>query len=500
MIAAMESGKTSVLRTPSALRSGLLTGLAQVVLALAAAGAGALLAQKFGRSAETDGFLAAYGVYLVLVLAAQAFRMVVVPDLTRAAAEGRLGGESRAYALAFLTLAVPVSVLVAVFSHPLGDLITGSLPPRSAQIASRALVVLVPAAFGQLLAALAASALAAIDSYGTAAAGFACGGLSGLVVFAVLANGHGIISLAWGLTVNAAVALSVPVVVLLRRRALGGRLPQRLDVGPRLWRLLEGAAVPIALQGCYLLALRFSAQLGIGRVTSFSYAYLAASTLVGATAFSLGVISSAPLTRRGLDRVAAGRHVVHAGWVSLSIVGAAAGVFALVGGRIVGFVLGDQYRGEVGRQLGQLVVYLSPWMVAWVGFAVTFPLVFVAGRRKTLVPLALLGFGACIPLGLGLRAAWGLSGIAIAIGLATLVISLGLMAALSTETLAIAALGLGRLALAVGAASALAFGTLSLALSPVPAAALGILVYALLIVSMRSLGLSEAWAYVRGLH
>ena len=87
----MALANRNILRTPSALRSGALTGLAQVVLALAAAGAGALLAQKFGRNAETDGFLGAYGVYLVLVLAAQAFRMVVVPDLTRAAAEGRLG-------------------------------------------------------------------------------------------------------------------------------------------------------------------------------------------------------------------------------------------------------------------------------------------------------------------------------------------------------------------------------------------------------------------------
>src|SRR5881227_1474838 len=110
----------NILRTPSALRSGALTGLAQVVLALAAAGAGALLAQKFGRSAETDGFLAAYGVYLVLVLAAQAFRMVVVPDLTRAAAEGRLGSEFRAYALAFLAVAVPATILASVFSHFLG--------------------------------------------------------------------------------------------------------------------------------------------------------------------------------------------------------------------------------------------------------------------------------------------------------------------------------------------------------------------------------------------
>src|SRR3954452_24295661 len=85
------------LRTHSAVRSGALTGLAQIVIALAAAGAGALLAQKFGRTAETDGFLAAYGVYLVLVLAAQAFRMVVVPDLTRAASTASLGGGRRTY-------------------------------------------------------------------------------------------------------------------------------------------------------------------------------------------------------------------------------------------------------------------------------------------------------------------------------------------------------------------------------------------------------------------
>jgi hypothetical protein len=496
----MALANRNILRTPSALRSGALTGLAQVVLALSAAGAGALLAHKFGRNAETDGFLGAYGVYLVLVLAAQAFRMVVVPDLTRAAAEGRLGGESRAYAVAFLTLAVPVCVLVAVFSRPLGDLITGNLPPSSAHIAGRALAVLVPAAFVQLLAALAASALAAIDSYGTAAAGYALGGIAGLVVFAVLADGHGIVALAWGLAVNAGVALAVPLAALLRKHALGGPRAQQMDVFPRLWHLLQGASVPLALQGCYLLALRFAAHLGVGSVTSFSYAYLAASTLVGATAFSLGLISSAPLTRRGFDPEEGGRHVVHAAWVSLALVGAAAGVFALVGGRIVGFVLGSAYSGRVGRQLGHLVVYLSPWMVAWVAFAVTFPLVFVAGRRKTLVPLAVLGFLVCIPLGLGLRAAWGLPGIAIAIGLATLVIALGLMAAVSTRALNIAAVGVARVALAVAAASTLAFGGLSLALPAIPAALLGVVVYALVIFSIRSFGLTDAWTYVRGLH
>jgi len=485
---------------PSALRSGVLTGLAQVVLALAAAGAAALLAQKFGRSAETDGFLAAYGVYLLLVLAAQAFRMVVVPDLTRAAADGRLAGESLAYARAFLALAVPVSILVAIFSGPLGDLITGTLPHQAAHISGRALAILVPAAFVQLLAALAASTLAAVDSYGTAAAGFACGGITGLIVFAALADPAGIIGLAIGLAANAAIALTVPLVVLWRRGVFHGPRAADPAVLSRLGNLFQGAAVPLALQGCYLLALRFASKLGVGSVTSFSYAYLAASTLVTATAFSLGIISSAPLTRRGVDPRAAGAHVVHAGWVSLSLVGAAAGVFALVGGRIVQFVLGDAYRGQVGRQLGDLVAYLSPWMVAWVGFAVTFPLVFVGVKRASLVPLGVVAFLLCIPLGLGLRSLWGLPGLAVAIGISTFVIALGLMAIIGRDALAIAALGLARLGLIVGAASALAFGGLSLAFNPIPAAVLGLAVYAVMIYAVRSQGLTDAWAYVRGLH
>src|ERR671931_1229096 len=107
-VPADEQVKGSPARGRSAVRSGAFTGLSYVTLSLAAALAGAFLAHKFGRNLQTDGFLAAYGVYLVLVLGAQAFRMVVVPDLTRAEAEGRLAEEYRAYAVAFLIVAAPV--------------------------------------------------------------------------------------------------------------------------------------------------------------------------------------------------------------------------------------------------------------------------------------------------------------------------------------------------------------------------------------------------------
>src|SRR5947209_17725079 len=119
-----EAPKTSPFRGQSAIRSGLLTGFSYLAVAGAGAGAGVYLAHKFGRNDRTDGFLAAYGVYLVLVLGAQAFRMVVVPDLTRASADRRLGTEFTEYALAFLILGIPVSAIVIAFPEFFGSPIT----------------------------------------------------------------------------------------------------------------------------------------------------------------------------------------------------------------------------------------------------------------------------------------------------------------------------------------------------------------------------------------
>src|SRR5262249_54814870 len=206
-----------------------------------------------------------------------------------------------------------------------------------------------------------------------------------------------------------------------------------LKVGHRLWRLTYGAAVPLAVQGLYVIALRFAAGTGEGSVTSLSYAYLLAGTFTSATAFSLALISTAPLTRRGVDAESAAEHIVHSAWVSLALVGAGAGLVALVGGRVVTAVLGDAYAGDVGDELGRLVVYLSPWMIASAAFSITYPLLFVMGRTKLLVPLALGGIALDIPISIAGRSWWGLTGVTVALGVSTLLLVLGLMAALSPQ-------------------------------------------------------------------
>src|SRR5215471_11338008 len=81
-------GNPSIRR--SAVGSGLVTGLSIAAVSASAAGAGAILSRKFGHGVKTDGFFAAYSVYLALVLVANALRVVLLPRLARAEGDRRL--------------------------------------------------------------------------------------------------------------------------------------------------------------------------------------------------------------------------------------------------------------------------------------------------------------------------------------------------------------------------------------------------------------------------
>src|ERR671933_2433780 len=242
----------------SAVRSGVATGLSSLAVAGSAAGAGVLLAHFFGRDERTDGLFVAYGVYLVLSIAAQSFRTVVLPQLTREAVS--LGGETVAYLLALGGAGVVAVGVTVALAGPLGRALTAH--EASAHVASRALPWLVAAGFLQLVAALAASALAAPDSYEVAALAYSIGAVVALVLFAAL-HSHGEVSLAWALTANGAVTAAIPLGalgrmgVLSRMRVRGGSLG-------RLGRLATGAAAPIALQAMFVVALRFAAGVGGG--------------------------------------------------------------------------------------------------------------------------------------------------------------------------------------------------------------------------------------------
>src|SRR6266576_1095967 len=95
----------------SAVGSGVLTGISIAAVSGSAAVAGAILSRKFGHGVKTDGFFAAYAVYVALVLVANALRVVVLPSFARARSAGRLGAEVGTWAAA---LALPIVPAVVV--------------------------------------------------------------------------------------------------------------------------------------------------------------------------------------------------------------------------------------------------------------------------------------------------------------------------------------------------------------------------------------------------
>lgn len=493
-------------RTASAglgsLATGAVTALAIAVQTGLAAVVGVIIARELGRTAETDGFFAAYGVFIVLALAANALRVTLLPRLARARDSRRLSAETAAYALAIAVVATPLLVAGIAAARAIGDLLTGSGPDEAIDAAAAALPWMILAGIGQFTAGLLASALAALDDYVVAAVGYVTGSVVGLVLILVRVDEDGTTAVAWGMALNAAIATLVPA-VWLARRARSEAMPARAirgDVsgtGRRLLELLSGAALPLALQAVYLVCLPLAAREGVGAVTSFGYAYLLAAGVVGVTASSLGLVTSVPLTRAGLDPARVARHVDASSWLALVVVAATAGVFAVAGQEIVEGVLGPSYGEDVGSEIGQLVVALAPFMVVSVALSVTFPLLFVAQRAGRLPLVALVVLAAHVPLAIVGQVVAGLWGLAIALAVST-----GLALALMLVMLDALRATLGDLFTAtvvVGATAAAIFALGAVLLDPAAAASLALVAYVAVVLAVRPRGLVRSWDYLRAL-
>ena len=484
------------------LTSAALTAASTLVVSAFAAIVGVIIAREFGRTDETDGFFAAYGVFIVIALAAQSIRIAVLPALARARDERRLAGNIAGFATALVVVAVPLVLVVELAADQIAGLLTGDGSDIAQEACANGLRWMVPAAVAHLFAGLAASSLAALDDYATAALGYAAGSAAGLVLILTLVDSEGLVAVGWGMALNGVVALLVPAVVLAwraRRSSMPATAvrPAGLPLASRLGVFAAAAALPIALQLLYVVCLPFAARLGAGAVTSFGYAYLAAATLVSVTAFSIGLVSSVPLTRIGLGPGVSARHVGSAAWVALAVIGAAVGAFALAGGGIVEGVLGDAYGGDVGQEVARLVVVLSPWMIASVGVNVAFPLAFVAERLR---PLPWIGAAALV---LQVLLAWAfaglldLDGLAIALTLSTFLVLLALLKEL--DALFDGVRGVAVAAATIAVFTVVAFLPAGLVLGSVPGAMVGLAAYVALMALVRPRGLRASWAYLRAL-
>jgi hypothetical protein len=467
-----------------------------------AAVVGVIIARELGRSGETDGFFAAYGVFLVLAIAATAARVVLLPPLARARVEGRLMGETIAFALALTLVSAPLLGIALVGADGIASVLTGFDEGTARATAAAALPWLVAAALAQLYAGLAASALAALDDYRTAALGYGVGSVLGLVYIVSRIEEDGIDAVVRGVAINGFIAVAVPSLALVvrARRRSPRPLVTRAGLGrpgARLRAVLAGVAFPLGLQGAYLICLPFAADEGVGAVTSLGYAYIAGSAVITVTSSALALVTSVPLARSGLDPVRVARHVESSAWIGFIAVAVTTGVVALVGPQLAEAVLGGSYGDAVGRELGRLIVALAPWMLVTVGVVASFPLAFVVGGGSGLPRVAAAVVVTQVPLAWLGDAIAGVYGLTVALAISTgvgLVLVLRILGAVR-----LALVGLTAAALVVSTLAVVSFVPPGLLLRPGVAALCGTGLFVAALAVTRPAGLRSGWSYLRAL-
>ena len=243
-------------RRPNSLVTSAVTGGALAMQILLSIVVGFVVGRVLGRSDETDGFFAAYAVFMVLSLAANAARLVVLPAFAGARAAGRLAHELMTSFAALAVLLVPATVVVLLAREPLATLLTGGGSAISVDTAADNLVWLAVAGLGQVVAGMLASALAAFDEYVVPAVGYLIASAAGLTLIVLTIHDARTLAIGHGLTLSACLAILVPGVWLVRQVArsphpVGWRAsrPRWAHVLARLKALVTGSTLPVRVPG-----------------------------------------------------------------------------------------------------------------------------------------------------------------------------------------------------------------------------------------------------------
>ena len=278
----VSAARSSVVVAASFLLSNLLGG----VLAL-------LIALIVGEGPETDGFLAAYSVYLTLILFGSTLRIALVPLLGSISVEADFRRTAQDRLTRLLTVAALAVVGVIVSSPLLGRAIVPNASHDAQTTASVSLALLAVGAYCQIWAAALSAVAGAVRRFTVSALLYVASAVVSVVLGGALMATIGIFGAAIGVVLSAGVLLGGHLAYLHRFGFVAlpawSRLRERVS-----WTLtltaLAGAAIPFALQIDLTISLA-AVSSDTGAVTAYTYAYFLTVVATGVTASSLNLVT-----------------------------------------------------------------------------------------------------------------------------------------------------------------------------------------------------------------
>ena len=343
-------------------RQTILVALGQGSVMLAGGVLAILIAQLFGKNADTDAFFAAYGCYTVGLTFGGTFRFTAIPRLV-ADQDGRTSTRMLgAVGLMTGALLLPMVVLAA----PLGSVLVAKDPNA---VAPEALRILWIALAAQVLASLLAAILAVRGRFVALGVAMLFAGVVSVSLFVLLEGSAGVQAAAVAVAGGGLWQVGVSFVALRRN----GWHPHALTGGARnaLGQVARQAGYLVAASGpffgtalAYVVCVAVVSREDTGDATLFAYAFVLTTILLGMTAYVSAQVRSPSVMSRAERTHGAVEASVWTLRFSLLFCGPVLTIVWLVGAPILGFVLGDSFSNADVTTVLVSVACLTGWLFA----------------------------------------------------------------------------------------------------------------------------------------
>jgi peptidoglycan biosynthesis protein MviN/MurJ (putative lipid II flippase) len=374
-----------------------------------------LIAHFFGRSARTDAFFAAYGLYSVALVFSQAFRLTALPRLV----EDRDDEVSNRLLAGVGVVIVLAAVPMVLLAEPFGELLADEDPTG---VATESLRALWPALGGQLLIGLLAALLLVRGAFGVIGLGYVASGLTSIAVFVALEGELGIqaVSVALGAS---SISLAVVFFVVLARQGWRFRPQAYARIGEataEAGRLMVASASFAAANIGYVICVAVASRAGEGEATLYAYAYFAAALLVSTTAVSAAMVRAPQILAGAQAAGEAARSTVSTYRFTVVLIAPVLALALVVGRPVLGFLLGADFEGEDAQRLVITLICLSGWVLGSAAGIYAVVHLLANGRASALAAIAVVQTVLLVGLAIAGNELAGIEGIAIAQSLSLL--------------------------------------------------------------------------------
>lgn len=356
-------------------RAAAVNALAMLVVAAGTAIQVAMYLRDFGATQRTDGFIAAFAIYSLVVVLGQLLRTTAVPLLSGA----RPDLSQRAFAWAIVVLALVLAIPCAALAAPLGDVVARASGSAGRSIAVTSLYVLAPAMGLQVLGSGLAVKGAVEARVEAVAYAYMVSSIVGVIAFFSLRHAADETVIAWAMLASSA---TLVVGQWLGTRARYRRPPSPREVRTAIIRILHTLPLPASFVAMYPVTLALLPNDRPGAITLFGLGYGACSYLIGFTGQALSMTDSVTLAGLDADANERRRSVVSRAFrYSVLLAAPGIGVAAVVGSPILGALLPAPSSGAHGL-FADDVLLMIPWLIGMLAFWATLPALLSARSER----------------------------------------------------------------------------------------------------------------------